>query len=121
MTMCSLANRANPSGFEGTLDPVALDALLPLGLVQFPVGVVVFDTELRIAWVNETAERLIGGPPAAGWAGRRLGEGLPGMDAGLIERSLRRGPAPRAPGCSPWGRRRGGGQSRAAAGPRGCT
>ncbi len=88
--MCSLANRANPSGFEGTLDPVALDALLPLGLVQFPVGVVVFDTQLRIAWVNETAERLIGGPPATGWAGRRLGEVMPGMDAGLIERSLRR-------------------------------
>ncbi len=61
-----------------------------MGMMRAPVSVVVFDTELRIAWVNETAERLIGGPPAAGWAGRRLGEVLPGMDAGLIERSLRR-------------------------------
>jgi PAS domain S-box-containing protein len=61
-----------------------------MGLMQGPVGVVVFDTELRIAWVNEAAERLIGGPPAAGWAGRRLGEVLPGIDAGVIEGSLRR-------------------------------
>jgi PAS domain S-box-containing protein len=72
------------------LNPVSLDALIPTGLMQSPVGVVVFDTELRIAWVNETAERLIGGPPATEWAGRRLGEVLPGMDADLIERSLRR-------------------------------
>src|SRR5258708_23882603 len=61
-----------------------------MGLMQSPAGIVVFAPELRIAWVNETAERLIGGPPAAGWAGRRLGEVRPGMDAGLIERSLRR-------------------------------
>src|SRR5260370_6219255 len=63
---------------------------MPRGIMRAPVSVVVFDTELRIAWVNETAERLIGGPPATGWAGRRLGEVLPGMDAGLVERSLRR-------------------------------
>src|SRR5260221_14281253 len=61
-----------------------------MGMMRAPVSVVVFDTELRIAWVNETAERLIGGPPATGWAGRRLGEVMPGMDAGLIQRSLRR-------------------------------
>src|SRR5260221_13272296 len=61
-----------------------------MGLMQSPVGAVMLDTELRIVWVNEAAERLIGGPPAAGWAGRWLGEVLPGMDAGVIERSLRR-------------------------------
>ena len=61
-----------------------------MGLMQGPVGIVVLDTELRIVWINEAAERLIGGPPAAGWPGRRLGEVLPGMDADLVERSLRR-------------------------------
>jgi Stage II sporulation protein E (SpoIIE)/PAS fold/GAF domain len=88
--MCSPADRANPSGFERTLNPVSSDALTPMGLMQSPVGVIMLDTELQIARVNEAAERLIGGPPATGWAGRRLGEVLPGMDAGLIERSLRR-------------------------------
>src|SRR5260221_9512668 len=68
-----------------------------MGMMRAPVSVVVFDTELRIAWVNEPAERLTGGPPATEWAGRRLGEVLPGMDAGLIERSLRRGRATRGP------------------------
>jgi PAS domain S-box-containing protein len=87
----TLSNRpATPSGFERTLNPVSLDALIPMGLVQSPVGIVMFDTELRIAWVNEAAERMIGGPPAGGWPGRRLGEVMPGMDADLIERSMRR-------------------------------
>src|SRR5260370_8177605 len=36
------------------------------------------------------AELLIGVGLAAGWAGRRLGDLLPGKDAGWIERSLRR-------------------------------
>src|SRR5258708_8956628 len=92
MSMCTLSNRpTTPSGFERTLNPVSLDALIPMGLMQAPeVGAVMLDTELRIVWVNEAAERLIGGPPAAGWAGRWLGEVLPGMDAGVIERSLRR-------------------------------
>ena len=79
-----------PSGFERTLNPVSLDALIPAGLMQPPVGIIVFDTELRVAWVNQAAERLGGGTPAPGWRGRRLGEVLPGMDAGVIERSLGR-------------------------------
>src|SRR5258708_38824321 len=66
-----------------------------MGFMQVPVGVVVFDTELRIVEVNEAAERLTGGPPATEWAGRRLGEVLPDIDADLIERSLRRGLATR--------------------------
>jgi hypothetical protein len=88
--MCTLSNRpTTPSGFERTLNPVSLDALIPTGLMQSPVSIVVFDTELRIAWVNEAAEHLIGGPPATGWPGRRLGEALPGIDADLVEQSLR--------------------------------
>src|SRR5260221_10285340 len=110
MSMCTLSNRpTTPSGFERTLNPVSLDALIPMGLMQAPeVGAVMLDTELRIVWVNEAAERLIGGPPAAGWAGRWLGEVLPGMDAGVIERSLRRGLAARQPGFLVEGGRRGG-------------
>src|SRR5258708_7443560 len=69
-----------------------------MGMMQAPVSVVVFDTELRIAWVNETAERLIGGPPAAGWARRRLGGGLPAMEAGLTGRARRAGVGLRATG-----------------------
>ena len=75
---------------DGTADPVTRDALIPRGLVQSPLGVVMFDTELRIVWVNEEVERLSDGIPAARWPGRRLGEVLPFIDADLIERSLRR-------------------------------
>src|SRR5258707_4491428 len=85
---------------------------MPLGLVQSPAGVVMFDTELRIVWVNEAAERLIGGPPVTGWAGRRLGEVLPGIDVGLIERSLRRVLAAREPGVELGGRSGGGDEAR---------
>src|SRR5260221_5066346 len=84
-----------------------------MGLMQSPVGAVMLDTELRIVLVNEAAERLIGGPPATGWAGRRLGEVLPGMDAGVIERSLRRGLADREAGFRPGGSGPGGGVARA--------
>jgi hypothetical protein len=61
-----------------------------MGLIQSPLGVVIFDPELRIVWANEAAGRLGDGLPAAGWPGRRLGEVLPLMDTGPIERSLRR-------------------------------
>ena len=66
------------------------DALMRTGLMQVPVAVVMFDSELRIVGVNAAAGRLACGPPATEWAGRRLGDVLPGMDADLIERSLRR-------------------------------
>jgi GAF domain-containing protein len=72
------------------MDPVTLDALIPMGLIQSPVGVVMFDTELRIVWANEAAVRLGGGTPVTPWPGHRLGDVLPCMDADLIERSLRR-------------------------------
>ncbi len=72
------------------MEPVILDGLIPMGLVQSPLGVVMFDAELRVVWVNEAAVRLSGGTPAGRWPGRRLGEVLPCMDADVIERSLRR-------------------------------
>jgi hypothetical protein len=75
---------------KGTVDPVTLDALIPMGLTQSPLDVVMFDTELRIVWVNQAAKRLGDGIPATGWPGRRLGEVLPHMDTGVIEQSLRR-------------------------------
>jgi hypothetical protein len=52
--------------------------------------VVIFDTDLRIIWANEAAGRLGGGLSATAWRGRRLGQVLPRLDTGPIERSLRR-------------------------------
>src|SRR5258708_33363139 len=88
--------------------PVTLDALIPMGLAQSPLAVVMFDTGLRVAWVNQAAECLSDGIPAAGWPVRRLGEVLPCMDAELIERSLRQGLATGEPGAELEGGRRGG-------------
>src|SRR5262250_3790155 len=61
-----------------------------MGLMQSPRGVIIFDTKLRIVWANEAARRSGDGLSATAWAGRRLGEALPHLDADLIERSLRR-------------------------------
>jgi Stage II sporulation protein E (SpoIIE)/PAS fold/GAF domain len=73
------------------LDPVTLDALIrPAGLMQYPLGIIIFDTELRIVWANEAAGRLSDGLPATAWAGHRIGEILPHLDTGSIEQSLRR-------------------------------
>jgi hypothetical protein len=58
--------------------------------MQSPFCLVIFDTQLRIAWANEAAGRLGDGIPATGWAGRRLGEVLPHLDADSVEQSLRR-------------------------------
>jgi hypothetical protein len=60
------------------------------GLRQSPFCMVILDTELRLAWANEAASRLGDDVPAGEWAGRRLGEVLPHLDAGPVERSLRR-------------------------------
>jgi hypothetical protein len=68
-----------------------LDALThSAGLVRSPIGAVVFDTQLQIVWANQAAGRLGSSLPAAAWHGRRLGEVLPRLDMGVIERSLRR-------------------------------
>src|SRR5258708_19390603 len=70
--------RRPPRRRGGTLDPVTLDALtLPAGLRQYPLGVVIVDTRLRIIWVNQAAGRLGGGLAAAAWGRRRRGEGPP--------------------------------------------
>jgi Stage II sporulation protein E (SpoIIE)/PAS fold/GAF domain len=75
----------------GSLDLITLDALIRSAeMMQSPLGVVVFDTELRIVWANQAAGRMSDGPPAARWPGRRLGEVLPGLDVASIEQSLRR-------------------------------
>jgi serine phosphatase RsbU (regulator of sigma subunit) len=74
----------------GTLDPITLDALIRSAeLMPSPLGVVVFDTELRIAWANQAAGLIGDGLPAAQWPGRRLDEVLPSLDVASIERSLR--------------------------------
>ena len=89
-TCVALITRHSPAD-GGILDPITLDALTrSAGLIQSRLGVVIVDTELRIVWANEAAGRLGGGLPATAWPGRGLGEVLPGLDVGLIERSLRR-------------------------------
>jgi hypothetical protein len=60
-----------------------------MGLMQFPRGAIVLDTELRIVWANEAAKPVGDGLPAARWPGRHLGEVLPHLDIDLIEQSLR--------------------------------
>src|SRR5215469_697447 len=81
----------NPDGMGGTLDPVTLGALTrSAGLIRSPLGVVIVDTDLRIAWANQAAGGLGDGTPATAWAGRRLGEVLPELDTGPVEQSLRR-------------------------------
>ena len=57
------------------MNPASLNALIPAGLMQVPVGVVVFDTGLRIVGVNEAAERLTGGPPGYGMGRAPAGRG----------------------------------------------
>jgi hypothetical protein len=74
----------------GILDSITLDALIRSAeLTQSPLGVIVVDTELHIAWANRAAGLIGDGLPAARWAGRRLGEVLPGLDVASIEQSLR--------------------------------
>jgi PAS domain-containing protein len=89
--MRSSDNTPHPGGGEGSWTPVTLDALIwPAGLRQYPLGVVIFDTKLRIVWANGAAGRLGDRLPATAWPGRRLGEVLPHLNAASIERSLRR-------------------------------
>jgi len=59
------------------------------GLMQSPLPALIFNAELQITWANEAAGKVSRGRPAAQWRGRRLAEVLPGMDVGLMERSLR--------------------------------
>ena len=71
------------------LEPETLDTLIRSGLTRSPLSVLVLDAELRVIWIQMAAGRPGPGIPAGDRAGRRLGEVLPGMDAGLIEQSAR--------------------------------
>lgn len=55
---------------------------------QTPVGIAVFDTDLRWVGVNPALER-INGVPEADVVGRRIGEVLPGLDVETIEARMR--------------------------------
>jgi serine phosphatase RsbU (regulator of sigma subunit) len=72
------------------VDAITLDELIRSAeLMQSPLGVIVFDTELRIAWANQPAGLIGDGLPAARWPGHRLDEVTPGLDVASVEQSLR--------------------------------
>ena len=70
-------------------DPLTQETPVATGLMQSPLPAVIFNAELQIVRANEAAGKISRGRPATQWRGRRLAEVLPGMDVGLIERSLR--------------------------------
>lgn len=72
-----------------TVRGVERDLALSHSLVrQTPVGIAVFDTDLRWVGVNPALERL-NGVPEADLVGRRVGEVLPGLDVAAIEARMR--------------------------------
>ncbi|MFE2416849.1 SpoIIE family protein phosphatase [Streptomyces hokutonensis] len=72
-----------------TVRGVERDLALSHSLVrQTPVGIAVFDTDLRWVTVNPALER-INGVPEAEVVGRRVGEVLPGLDVAAIESRMR--------------------------------
>ncbi|MEU9368964.1 SpoIIE family protein phosphatase [Streptomyces avermitilis] len=72
-----------------TVRGVERDLALSHSLVnQTPVGIAVFDTELRWVGVNPALERINGLPEEA-VLGRRVGEVLPNLDAEVIESRMR--------------------------------
>ena len=48
----------HPGGSTEIPGSLTSDALTPMGLGQSPFCMAIFDTELRIAWANEAANRL---------------------------------------------------------------
>lgn len=71
------------------MDAATAETLVGRELARSPLSVLMFDAELRICWANRAA-KTAAAVPAPRWRGRRLSEVLPGMDARLIEQSLRR-------------------------------
>lgn len=69
--------------------PLTHETPIARELIQSSLPVVIFDAELRITWANEAAGMIGSGLPGERWPGYRLGEVLPGLNAGLIERSAR--------------------------------
>ncbi|MBB1259531.1 SpoIIE family protein phosphatase [Streptomyces alkaliterrae] len=75
---------------QETLRKVERDLALSVRLVdQSPIGLAVFDTNLRYVAVNDALVR-IDGIDAAGHLGRRVGEILPSVDADAVEMKMRR-------------------------------
>ncbi|MGW2696637.1 SpoIIE family protein phosphatase [Streptomyces sp. NPDC001296] len=89
---------ADPQGRPGTLVIAAetsavrrmRDSLAALeGLFgQSPIGLALFDCELRFVRVND-ALAAMNGLPAAGHVGKRIGETVPGIDHAAAEASMR--------------------------------
>ncbi|WP_369394960.1 SpoIIE family protein phosphatase [Streptomyces sp. CG1] len=74
---------------HATLQRIETDLSLSQRLVsQSPIGLAVFDTDLRYTAVNPVLERIIG-LPAADIIGRRPHEVLPLLETGVIESELR--------------------------------
>ncbi|MFE6520333.1 SpoIIE family protein phosphatase [Streptomyces sp. NPDC057794] len=72
-----------------TVRKVERDLALSHSLVnQTPLGIAVFDNELRWVGVNPALERINGVPEEA-VLGRRIGEVLPGLDVAAIEARMR--------------------------------
>ncbi|MEU5768363.1 SpoIIE family protein phosphatase [Streptomyces asoensis] len=72
-----------------TVRGVERDLALSHSLVeQTPVGIAVFDNELRWVGVNPALERM-NGVPEADVVGRRVGDVLPGLDVAAIESRMR--------------------------------
>ncbi|MEK8169934.1 PAS domain-containing protein [Streptomyces sp. M19] len=58
-------------------------------LTRSPLGMAVFDTELRYLWLNPTLERF-GGVPRAERLGRRMRDVLPHLNTAAVEGQMRR-------------------------------
>jgi GAF domain-containing protein len=71
------------------LFPLTHETPIARELIQSSLPVVIFDAELQITRANKAAGKISPGIPGGRWRGRRLGEVLPGLDVGLIERSAR--------------------------------
>ncbi|MBB1245768.1 SpoIIE family protein phosphatase [Streptomyces durbertensis] len=75
---------------QETIRRVERDLALSVRLVdQSPIGLAVFDTDLRYVAVNDALVR-IDGIDASGHIGRRVGEILPSVDASAVETKMRR-------------------------------
>ncbi|WP_127354265.1 SpoIIE family protein phosphatase [Actinacidiphila soli] len=71
------------------VSPSAVNGLRPSSLLaRAPIGIVVRDSDLRCAWVNDVAELLDGVPPEVR-LGQQLSEAMPGAWAEALEAEMR--------------------------------
>ncbi len=93
-TMCLLDSEGRPhllglAADVTTARGVERDLALSHSLLnQTPLGIAVFDNDLRWVGVNPALERINGVPESA-VVGRRVGEVLPELDVGVIEARMR--------------------------------